>query len=132
MRRAPTPGQTIRGILTRGRGISIHRPDCHNISELVVSEGRLLDAEWTGGQVAGRPVTLALRAALPGGELAALIAEIQREMGVIIHPGRTPSKKGVRIQHWAVTADDPNKIEAVLSRLNNAEGILAVRVLESA
>lgn len=44
---SPVPGDTIVGFVTRGRGISIHRLDCANITNLSdVEKLRLMDAKW--------------------------------------------------------------------------------------
>ena len=43
----PVPGDEIVGFVTRGRGISIHRTDCINMTNLPEDErARLIDAEW--------------------------------------------------------------------------------------
>src|SRR6056297_1915750 len=41
----PVPGDEIIGYITRGRGVSIHRLDCTNISGQE-NDGRLIEAEW--------------------------------------------------------------------------------------
>ncbi|MDW7668078.1 MAG: bifunctional (p)ppGpp synthetase/guanosine-3',5'-bis(diphosphate) 3'-pyrophosphohydrolase [Bacillota bacterium] len=41
----PVPGDEIIGYITRGRGVSIHRIDCTNISGQE-TDGRLIEAEW--------------------------------------------------------------------------------------
>jgi len=41
----PVPGDEIIGYITRGRGVSIHRIDCTNISGQE-NDGRLIEAEW--------------------------------------------------------------------------------------
>ena len=43
----PVPGDEIKGFITRGRGITIHRSDCINVLNLPEDErDRLIDAEW--------------------------------------------------------------------------------------
>jgi GTP pyrophosphokinase len=43
----PLPGDPIIGYITRGRGVSIHRTDCPNITHLLQEEqGRLVDVTW--------------------------------------------------------------------------------------
>jgi len=41
----PVPGDEIIGYITRGRGVSIHRLDCSNISSHE-NDGRFIEAEW--------------------------------------------------------------------------------------
>jgi GTP pyrophosphokinase len=41
----PVPGDEIIGYITRGRGVSIHRLDCTNISDQE-NDGRFIEVEW--------------------------------------------------------------------------------------
>jgi GTP diphosphokinase / guanosine-3',5'-bis(diphosphate) 3'-diphosphatase len=42
----PVPGDEILGFVTRGAGVSVHRADCTNASELKSHPERLVDVEW--------------------------------------------------------------------------------------
>jgi GTP pyrophosphokinase len=42
----PVPGEKIVGYVTRGRGLTIHRADCKNVSELFNEPERKIDVEW--------------------------------------------------------------------------------------
>jgi RelA/SpoT family (p)ppGpp synthetase len=41
----PLPGEKVIGYITRGRGVSIHRHDCHNIT-IQKDSPRLIEVEW--------------------------------------------------------------------------------------
>src|SRR5690606_37160357 len=42
----PVPGDKIIGYITRGRGVSVHRTDCTNVTDSSVEEYRLIEVEW--------------------------------------------------------------------------------------
>ena len=42
----PVPGDAIEGYITKGRGVAIHRADCHNLKSQENYEQRLVDVEW--------------------------------------------------------------------------------------
>ena len=46
----PIPGDKITGIITRGRGVSVHRVDCPNTHDDRVEKGRRIDVEWDVGK----------------------------------------------------------------------------------
>lgn len=70
----PLPGNEIIGFITRGRGVTIHRRDCHNIMRQRDS-GRLLEVDWgTGVQMYSVPIQVV------GGDAKKLL----REMATIV------------------------------------------------
>ena len=44
----PRRGDPIRGYVTQGRGVSVHRSDCHNVLH-TAERNRLLDVQWSRG-----------------------------------------------------------------------------------
>jgi GTP pyrophosphokinase len=47
----PVPPDPIRGFVTRGKGVSVHREDCANLKRLAEAQPeRLIDAEWGKGE----------------------------------------------------------------------------------
>src|SRR5664280_3237220 len=42
----PVPGDAIIGFVTRGNGVSVHRPDCANVAGLLSQSDRLVEVEW--------------------------------------------------------------------------------------
>ena len=55
---SPVPGDDILGFITRGRGVSVHREDCSNASELRRQEDRLIDVAWDTAAMASFRVTM--------------------------------------------------------------------------
>jgi len=42
----PVPGDPIIGYITKGRGVSVHRADCINLSDQSVEVSRLIEVAW--------------------------------------------------------------------------------------
>jgi GTP pyrophosphokinase len=56
---APVPGDPIVGFITRGRGVTVHRTNCPNVTGYLRKESdRLVELEWTLGAEAYFPVTV--------------------------------------------------------------------------
>ncbi|MFT7723535.1 MAG: HD domain-containing protein [Roseateles sp.] len=52
----PAPPDAIRGFVTRGRGVAIHRADCSNLAEMTRrSPERVIAVAWGGGDAAAGP-----------------------------------------------------------------------------
>jgi GTP pyrophosphokinase len=58
----PKPGDAITGYVTLGRGVAIHREDCHNILQLPEDKrARLIEVSW-GQDGESYPVEIEIRA----------------------------------------------------------------------
>ncbi len=45
----PLPGDAIVGFVSRGKGVIVHRADCHNLSHIRTQDGeRLINVDWSG------------------------------------------------------------------------------------
>ncbi len=44
----PVPGDPVIGYITRGRGVSVHRADCVNLSDGSVDPKRMIEVNWVG------------------------------------------------------------------------------------
>lgn len=42
----PVPGDEIKGFVTKGQGVSVHRTDCQNFKGLLSQEDRIVEVEW--------------------------------------------------------------------------------------
>ena len=69
---SPIPGERVIGVITRGRGISVHREDCPNAFDERVGKDRRVVIDW---DVQGAPSFLA-RLVVYGLERQSLLADI--------------------------------------------------------
>ena len=75
----PLPGEPIRGYITRGRGVSVHRATCASVRH-AHDPDRLVEVEWEGGAQQIYPVAIKIEAWDRTGllrDIAAVIAEFK-------------------------------------------------------
>ncbi|MBV8193993.1 MAG: bifunctional (p)ppGpp synthetase/guanosine-3',5'-bis(diphosphate) 3'-pyrophosphohydrolase [Candidatus Dormibacteraeota bacterium] len=73
----PVAGESIRGYITRGKGVTVHRSDCVNVRNVSDSD-RLVEVEWETGARQVYPVSIKIEAWDRTGllrDIAAVIAE---------------------------------------------------------
>ena len=58
----PIPGDRVIGYVTRGRGVSIHRTDCPNMSQYMQEKERLIEVAWENLDASYYPVEIAVSA----------------------------------------------------------------------
>ncbi len=66
----PLPGDAIRGYVTRGRGVTVHKEDCENLK--LADRKRVVDVSWDDEQPVTRAVGLTVEAENRTGLLAAI------------------------------------------------------------
>jgi guanosine-3',5'-bis(diphosphate) 3'-pyrophosphohydrolase len=64
----PLPGDPIKGFVTRGRGVTIHKADCLNLQ--ATDSLRIVDVSWEEGETSTRVVRLGIKAINRTGLLA--------------------------------------------------------------
>src|SRR5690606_6439069 len=80
----PLPGDRIVGIVTTGKGVTIHTIDCDTLASFADTPERWIDVAWeTAGDSDGRVGRVALVVANEPGSLGALSTVIARNAGNI-------------------------------------------------
>ncbi len=80
----PIPGDTVIGYITQGRGVSIHRKDCNNMSHLTPEhDSRLIEVNWDNKYLGAYFVDLQIRSHARDGllkEVTALFANAKVDL----------------------------------------------------
>jgi GTP pyrophosphokinase len=82
----PVPGDPVVGIITRGRGVSVHRQDCANVIGGQVDADRIMDLSWD----VERDKLFSVRLAVYGSDRENMLADVARA----ISKTRTNIKQG--------------------------------------
>lgn len=128
----PAPPDDIRGFVTRGKGVSIHRADCPDFAHLAKRQpGRVIDVQWSGakpksGEQAFYPVDVAVEAVDRQGLLRDISDAFAREKINVIGV-QTQSVKGVAWMTFTVEVPDAMRVSRVMSAVSDVPGVQVVR-----
>ena len=120
----PRSGDQIRGFITRGKGVTVHRSDCHNVVH-VGEEARLIDVQW--GRVSG---ARSARLMIEGWDrvgLARDVAGVCADEGVNIVGLSTGQPREGRVGiSFSVEARDLRVLQRVIHKLDDIRGVISV------
>ena len=121
----PISGDFITGYITRNRGITVHRNDCHNILHISEQE-RLVDVQW--GSVPGTRYPALIR--VEGWDRIGFVRDISTviaDEGVNMVGLRTDeSEDGRVVVTVTVESDGLEHLLVVMHKLDTIRGVLSV------
>ena len=122
----PAPPDDIRGFVTRGRGVSIHRADCPSYAALVARQPeRVIDVAWgvtTGATV--YPVDLIIHAQDRPGLLRDL-SEVFSRLRLNVIGVNTQSKASLAHMGFTVEIHDGAELSRAISALSDVAGVIS-------
>ena len=130
----PVPGDAVRGYLTRGRGVSVHRADCPALARLAAREpGRVIEVDW------GQRVAPAYQADIlvSGYERKDLLKDVtgvitQSGAGILASSSRRHADRGELHMHYSLRVRDFAKLGQLLERLAALPNVREARRLAAA
>jgi guanosine-3',5'-bis(diphosphate) 3'-pyrophosphohydrolase len=124
----PVPGDPIIGYVTRGRGVSIHRLDCRNISYLEASEkSRLVEANWDLGFHFPFQVKLEITALDRAGllnDVMTVLAELKKSANWVTARSRKDNQATIEM---ILELKNKEELEYLLGRFNRVKDVHQVR-----
>lgn len=124
----PVPGEDIRGYVTKGRGVSIHRHDCDNLIQLEMAEpARVLQVRW-GNEQQSYPIDIEIEAYDRTGLLSD-VSSVMANRGLHISAIATQSTPDVGTARMSLTVDinDMEQLLWMMNRLQQLSNVIAVR-----
>lgn len=124
----PAPPDAIKGYVTRGKGVSIHRADCPNFANMArVNPERVIAADWGEGQQAAvYPVDIAVEAADRQGLLRDISEVLSREKINVIAVN-TLSKQGRAMMNFTMEVSGVPQIQRALKLIADIPSVLGTR-----
>jgi GTP pyrophosphokinase len=120
----PLPGDPIKGFITRGRGLSIHRADCRNLAAFADS-ARMIEISWSDVIIEAYPARLRIHG-LPRAGLLRDIAASINETGVNIRALKARTLEREDRATVVVSIDVPSveKLDSVIRKLKTVPAVL--------
>ncbi|HEX2387947.1 MAG TPA: bifunctional (p)ppGpp synthetase/guanosine-3',5'-bis(diphosphate) 3'-pyrophosphohydrolase [Solirubrobacterales bacterium] len=118
----PVPGDGIVGYVSLGRGLTIHRDDCKNVSALMRSPDRFTPVSWAGDNSTSYRVEIAIDAY----DRTRLLEDLSRtfsEAGVNIIEARCSTKYPMVQNRFVVEVGDNDQLKTAISRLRQIDQV---------
>ena len=127
----PAPPDAIRGFVTRGHGVSVHRGDCSNFRTMAAKDGeRVIDVEWGVAKKGADAPVYAVDVAVEAADRQGLLRDIsdvfaREKMNVI--GVQTQSIKGTAWMTFTVEIADAARLTQVLGLVTAVIGVRSAR-----
>jgi GTP pyrophosphokinase len=122
----PVPPDAIRGFVTRGKGVSIHREDCRSLKRLMeVSPERLIDADWGAKSSGAYAVEIVVTASDRQGLLRDIGDALARER-INVTAVRTQSRDDLARMRFAFEVGDVAQLRRALAVVKDVHGVIRV------
>ena len=118
----PVPGDPIVGYISLGRGITIHREDCPNVTALRKDPDRFVNVSWEGDATTAFKVELAI----DGYDRHRLLEDLSRtfaEAGVNIIEARCLVEHPMVHNRFVVEVADTQTLKSIVTRLRNIDSV---------
>jgi GTP pyrophosphokinase len=125
----PVPPDPIRGFVTRGKGVSVHREDCASLKRLAESDPeRLIDAEWGRGRDAEEaryPVEMTVTATDRRGLLRDVGDALAREK-INVTAARTQNKDDLAFMRFTFEVSNVAHLKRAFAVVRALKGVIRV------
>ena len=126
----PAPPDDIRGFVTRGKGVSIHRADCGNFQQMALRDkDRVIEVAWGQPKASDAqvyPVDVSIEAFDRQGLLRDISEVFSKEKMNVIGV-QTQSMKDMAYMTFTVEVGDSRRLEKVISHVREVAGVRSAR-----
>lgn len=122
----PVPGDEIVGYITRGRGVSVHRTDCPNVTNTIDGDTRLIEVSWHTAKNVSYNANITIMA----NDRTALLMDITN----VIADSKIPlkainartTKDQVAIMSLTLEITNTEQLENIIKRIRRVQSVFEV------
>ena len=121
----PVPGEAIRGYITQGHGVTVHRLNCASLARLAArAPQRLTEVQWDAADAGGHPVDIAIEARDRRNLLNDLMALLADEaLRLTALDTRAEPDTGILQVRLTVAVSGLPQLSRLLNRLTQVPGV---------
>jgi len=120
----PVPPDPVRGFVTRGKGVSIHREDCPSLKRLAERHPeRLIDAQWDGKAGGAYAVDMVVTASDRPGLLRDIGDALARER-INVTAVRTQSREELAFMRFSFDVGDLAQLKRAFAVVKDVPGVI--------
>ncbi len=118
----PMPGDDIMGFITAGRGISVHKANCPNLSAL--DPQRLIAVSWSQSAAVGHQTNIRIIASDRKGLLVEVCNSLSTDDANIVNIAAHAAKDDLAKLNLVVEVNDLHHLNVVLQHLRQINGVI--------
>lgn len=125
----PVPGDDIVGYITRGRGVSVHRADCVNVSTDPVEEQRMIEVDWDIAPNDTYRVTVEVTGADRAGLISDVMVVISESKTNVSNMNAKTNKNKVATITMTLDIKNLSKLESLMTKMRRVRDVYNVHRL---
>ncbi len=122
----PVPGDEIVGYITRGRGVSIHRDDCPNITRYLDDNARVIDVSWESVETQYYPIEIRVTSLDRTGLLSEVAEVVANFSTNILDAKARTTRDGKAVLNMVLEIRDLNQLGYLKQRVERIRDVLHV------
>lgn len=123
----PVPGDDIVGYITKGRGVSVHRANCVNITNLnEIDARRFIEVQWAGDQTSSYTSDLQIIANDRGGLMVDVMNAVSAAKSTLKAVNCRVVKDNLAIINMTAVVSSQEQMQKLMKSLRSVEGVTSV------
>ncbi|MBI5375107.1 MAG: bifunctional (p)ppGpp synthetase/guanosine-3',5'-bis(diphosphate) 3'-pyrophosphohydrolase [Candidatus Schekmanbacteria bacterium] len=123
---SPVPGDNIKGFITRGRGVTVHKDDCALLNKIDIDPARRINVEWDLKIETTRPVKVCVTSQNKKGLLAKVTAIISGNNINIVSANVTTIEHGNAVMTFVIEVKNVKQLNKALLTIKDLDGVVDV------
>jgi GTP diphosphokinase / guanosine-3',5'-bis(diphosphate) 3'-diphosphatase len=122
----PIAGDPIVGVITKGRGISVHRADCPNVQPIMQEAGRMVEVAWDDASAAEQSLEIFVSAQERDGLLSDLLQAFADVGSPVKSTSTRTNPQRIMNGMYTIQVKGQSHLRDVVLRLEKVKGVMKV------